>query len=128
MVDYKLFDKVVAKTFEYFMQRAAEDGAIAISNNLETDDNKYFIEIGKMASHIMGVPFYINLKFFKYWKFKLKNRKLMKGVKRYKEKSEIPLISISYFKVKLWNHFKEENILEPKAIFNDIYKEYYEAK
>lgn len=123
MSDYDLYDKIVARTLQEFICKGVNGGA-AINNYTEREHNKFFIEVGKMASHIMKMSFYVQMGWFSFIAYKLSNWRLMKGVKRYHESKGVKLISVTA----LTNQIKEEFNLEDDTIFQDIYEEYYNIK
>lgn len=122
MPDYDLYDMVVAETLKKFIPDAMKEGGLAINNYLEMEETKYFIELANMACNLVGATCYVKMKFFSFYWFKLRNRKLMKGIKRYTDKTKLMLARTS----EIGNEIIEQFDLS-HTIFEDIYKEYYQV-
>ena len=124
MPDYNMYDKIVAETLTTLMEVAYNNDGLAINNFLELEHIKYFIEIGKMACDLTQKQLYVRMKFFPFYKYKLHNWKMMKGIKRQTSKSKVKSANIPL----LMDRILSEYNLEHKEIFVDIYKEYYAIK
>lgn len=124
MPDYDFYDKVVAETLTILIQDAINNKGLVVNNYLELNRTKYFIEIAKMACDLSHTQLYLRMKLFSFYKYKIKNWKMMKHIKRHKDKIEIPIVNV----VNLENTLTEKLNLKDKNIFNDIYEEYYTIK
>lgn len=123
MPDYDLYDKVVAEALTELLEVLKDKAGLKVNNDLETDKNKFFIEVGKMATHLSGTQLYVSMSFFAFWSFKLHNRKLMKGVKRFKKADDNIILAPTY---RIEKNILEKFNLKNKDILKDIYKEYYQ--
>lgn len=124
MPDYNLYDKIVAETLGELLQEAMDKQGIVINNYLELEHIKYFIEVAKMATNLTQTPLYVRMKFFSFYKYKFKNRKLMKGVKRHTDRIKIESTNIPL----IMDNILKKYEMKYSDIFISIYKEYYAVK
>lgn len=120
MPDYKLYDEIVAETLEHFMKHAADKRTIIINVKELRDLDNFFLELSKIAGELTGKKVYLRTTLFNYIKNRIKNPKLMKGIKFCINDNITEYLPI--FPVKL-QILKKFNLTS--RIFNDIYEEYY---
>lgn len=115
-----LYNRIYSASFTNLINESDKDG-IVIPNFQGTLTDKYFIEVAKNV-HVFypDRKVYLESKFFQFWKFKLSNRKLMKGVHRYRESLNLKKLPLSTLKTFMAQEF-ETNLL----IYQRIYKEFY---
>lgn len=127
MPNYNLYDRVVGKTLSLVIETATNKSGIVINNYIDDDCTHYFIEIAKMASHICKCQLYIRMSLVEFIKFRLKNRKGTKKIKRYTPKKyskDLGFVPTYNIATKIRKEFEFFN----NRIFEDIYKEYYKVQ
>lgn len=125
MPDLDMYDKIVAETLGYFMTESLTKGNLAINNYLQPEYMKYFIAVGKMACDLTQTKLYLRMKFFQFYWYKLRHRKLLKGIKRYSKRATAATVDVPKAIKIILDKF---GVINYKAVFTDIYEEYYAIK
>lgn len=120
---YKLYDQVVSTTLVNLMIENNRNYGIALSPFNPTDINHlYIFEVALLLSNSIHKTFYVEMKLFNYWKFKIHNWSVRKSFKRYTDRVSIIPLELD----KILEFMKDEMSLE-NDIYQTIYEEYYKA-
>lgn len=119
--NYTLYDKVVSTTLiNYLVENRRNYGLVLSPFNPTNIDYLYAFEIALLLSDSIHEKFYLDMNFFNYWKFKLRNWSVRKNFKRYTNNTPIIKMDLD----KILEYMKKELSLE-NNIFEQIYNEYY---
>ena len=120
---YQLMDRVVSTTITNFLIEINRNNGFAFKEFDPTNiKHAYAFEVGFIVSYSIHQPLYLQMSFFNYWKFKLKNWSIRKNFQRYKKNSDIKLITIEEIL-----HFMMKSMDLESNIYDVIYRLYYEG-
>ena len=118
---YRTYDKVVSTTLVNFMIEDNRNNGLAFySFDPENKEHLYAFEIALILSQSIHKKFYLDIDFFKYWKFRFKNWTVRKSFSRYTAKNKVSWLEL----VNILNYIKKELGLDDE-IYEQIYENYY---
>lgn len=123
-MDYHLADTIVSATIVNIVIKSRKKGIYLDQYDENKPGYKYFLEIAKMTRDVYQLPLYVDMSFFKYWKFRLVDWKKNKGINRFNsnkiEDNEIKVIDPDFYLTLMAEEFQV-----PLDYFDLIYEEYY---
>lgn len=123
-MDYNLADRIVGATIANIMIESQNEGIYLCEYNESKVGYKYFLEVAKIVRDVYKRPLYIEMPFFKFWKFKISNWKVNRGIKRF-TKNSVLVNRMKTIHPEFYLKFMAREFDIDITFFDEIYGEYY---